>query len=78
VVRDLLADRVPLVLRSEVNASAAALGGLVVWAVEPAGNGWAALAGALTAAVIRIVSIALDLHLPIPGVPREGSQRRLL
>jgi uncharacterized membrane protein YeiH len=78
VIRDLLAARVPLVLRAEVNASAAAVGGLVVYLLEPASTGWAALAGALTAATIRIVSIALDLHLPIPGAHHEGRQRRLL
>ena len=78
VIRDLLAARVPLVLRAEVNASAAAAGGLVVWLIEPANQESAALAGALTAAAIRIVSIAFDLHLPIPGVSREGRQRRLL
>ncbi|MEX0781404.1 MAG: TRIC cation channel family protein [Dehalococcoidia bacterium] len=78
VIRDLMAARVPLVLRAEVNASAAAVGGLVVWVFEPSSVGWAALAGALTAAAIRIVSIALDLHLPIPGAHREGRQRRLL
>ena len=31
VIRDLLADRVPLVLRSEVNATAAGLGGISLW-----------------------------------------------
>jgi uncharacterized membrane protein YeiH len=78
VLRDLFAARVPLVLRSEVNASAAAVGGLVVYLLEPASAGWAALAGALTAAAIRILTIAFDVHLPIPGVSREGRQRRLL
>ncbi len=78
VVRDLLAARVPLVLRAEVNASAAAVGGLVVWLIEPASTEAAALTGALTAAAIRIISIAFDLHLPIPRVSREGRQRRLL
>ncbi len=78
VVRDLLAARVPLVLRAEVNASAAAVGGLVVWLIEPLSTETAALAGVLTAATIRILSIAFNLHLPIPGVSREGRQRRLL
>ncbi|HET7738636.1 MAG TPA: TRIC cation channel family protein, partial [Tepidiformaceae bacterium] len=45
VIRDLLADRVPLVLRAEVNATAAALGGIAVWAIEPASTGAAALVG---------------------------------
>lgn len=78
VIRDLLAARVPLVLRSEVRASAAAIGGLVVWLVEPASNEAAAFAGALAAAAVRLISIAFDLHLPVPRRTREGRQRRLL
>lgn len=73
VLRDLLADRVPLVLRSEINATAALLGGLAVWAVEPLSNGAAALAGLAVAAAVRVVGIAFNLHLPVPGRrPGEG------
>jgi len=67
VVRDLLADRVPLVLRSEVNATAAGFGGFVVWAVEPWSNGGAAILGASVAAAIRIGTVAFNLHLPAPA-----------
>ena len=67
VLRDLLADRVPLVLRAEVNATAAIIGGLVVWALAPASQGGAALAGALVAAGLRVVTMALGLHLPAPA-----------
>ncbi len=67
VIRDLLADRVPLVLHAEVNATAAGIGGVVVWAIEPTSASAAALAGMGTAAVLRVVTIALDLHLPHPG-----------
>jgi uncharacterized membrane protein YeiH len=67
VVRDLLADRVPMVLRTEINATAAALGGVAVWAIEPASIGWAALAGAALAATVRVAGLAFDLHLPVPG-----------
>ncbi|MEO9255259.1 MAG: TRIC cation channel family protein [Tepidiformaceae bacterium] len=78
VLRDLLADRVPLVLRAEVNATAAALGGLAVWLLDPVSTGGAALVGLALAASVRVVGIALDLHLPIPGRPGRGRQRRLL
>ncbi len=67
VVRDLLADRVPLVLHSEVNATAAGLGALVLWAVEPWSNGAAAILGAGVAAAIRIGTVAFNLHLPVPA-----------
>lgn len=70
-IRDLLADRVPMVLRSEVNATAAAVGALAVWAAEPVNAGLAALIGALTAAVIRVGGMALDINLPVPGVRRR-------
>lgn len=70
-IRDLLADRVPVVLRSEVNATAAALGALAVWAAEPVNAGLAALLGALTAAVVRVGGVAMDIHLPVPGVRRR-------
>lgn len=66
VIRDLLADRVPLVLRAEVNATAAGLGGIAVWAIDPLSTGGAALAGAGLAAAVRIGSLALNLHLPHP------------
>ena len=77
VLRDLLASRVPLVLRSEINATAAGLGGLVVWLVEPFSLGAAAILGALVAAALRLAGLAFNLHLPHPG-SREGRQRRLL
>ena len=77
VVRDLLADRVPMVLRSEVNATAAGIGGLAVWAFEPVSTGGAALLGVAVAALVRVGGLAFDLHLPHPGGD-EGKQRRLL
>lgn len=78
VLRDLMADRVPLVLRSEINATAAAVGGLTVWAVEPASVGLATLAGAMVTALVHVGDIAFDINLPVPGMRRGGKQRRLL
>lgn len=77
VVRDLLADRVPMVLRSEVNATAAGFGGLAVWAFEPVSPGGAALLGVSVAALVRVGGLAFDLHLPRPG-GAEGKQGRLM
>lgn len=77
VVRDLLADRVPLVLRSEVNATAAACGGFALWLAEPVSTGAAAMLGVGVAALIRVAGIAFGLHLPHPG-GGEGRQGRLL
>jgi uncharacterized membrane protein YeiH len=66
VIRDLLADRVPNVLRVEANATAAALAGMAVWAIEPESNSIAALAGLATAVVIRIVTLVFRMNLPVP------------
>ena len=78
VLRDLMADQVPLVLRAEVNATAAALGGLSVWALDPISTGGAAIAGVAITAALRIGSVALNLNLPVPGNDSEGEQPRLL
>lgn len=77
VIRDLLADRVPMVLRSEVNATAAGIGGLAVWAFEPVSAGGAALLGVSVAALVRVAGLAFDLHLPHPG-GEDGHQGRLM
>jgi uncharacterized membrane protein YeiH len=73
VVRDLLADRVPLVLRAEVNATAALAGGLTVWLIEPTSTEIAALTGAVTAALVRVVGLAFNVNLPVPGGQPPGS-----
>ena len=77
VVRDLLADRVPLVLKSEVNASAAALGAIAIWIAEPVSVGGAALLGVAVTALVKVAGQAFNLHLPAPG-RGEGQQGRLL
>ncbi|MGE0598480.1 MAG: trimeric intracellular cation channel family protein [Dehalococcoidia bacterium] len=77
VIRDLMADRVPLVLRSEVNATAAALGAFALWATEPVSVGGAALLGVAVTALVRVAGLAFDLHLPHPGA-HDKRQGRLL
>ena len=67
VLRDLLADRVPLVLRAEINATAAGVGGVAVWLFDPVSTGGAAALGLAVTAAIRVAGIAFDLHLPVPG-----------
>ena len=77
VIRDLMADRVPLVLRSEVNATAAALGGFALWLAEPISVGGAALLAVAVTALVRVAGLAFDLHLPRPGAD-DKRQGRLL
>jgi len=74
VIRDLLADRVPLVLHSEVNATAAGLGRLATWAAFDISSGTATLLGLSVTALVRAAGVAFNLHLPRP--PRSGSGRR--
>lgn len=71
LLRDLLAARVPLVLRSEINATAAMAGGALVWALQDVSTGAAALAGLSTTAVLRAVSVAKGLDLPRLRDPEE-------
>jgi uncharacterized membrane protein YeiH len=77
VLRDLLARRVPLVLRAEVQATAAALGAVIVWSIEPRSVNAAALAGAIVAAAARLVSLGLALQLPRPAANAHGDDARL-
>ncbi len=77
VIRDLMADRVPLVLRSEVNATAAALGAFSLWLAEPVSVGGAALLAVAVTALVRVAGLAFDLHLPRPGGD-DKRQGRLL
>lgn len=73
IIRDLLANRVPSVLTTEARATAAAIGGLVVWLLQPASNEGAALAGIATAAAVRLITLALGINLPAPD-RRKGPE----
>ncbi len=70
VVRDLLISRVPMVLRSELGATAAILGATATWAMESTSPGLAAIAGLSVTALVRLTSAHFDIHLPVP-VPRR-------
>lgn len=76
VIRDLLADRVPLVLRAEINATAAGIGGVAVWLFDPISTGGAAALGVAVTAAIRVAGIAFDLHLPVPGGRARSKEAR--
>lgn len=67
VIRDLLAARIPMLLRSEINATAVACGAFVAWLLETHSTGFAGIAALLTTASLRSIGTALNLHLPIPG-----------
>jgi len=74
VLRDLMANRIPLVLRTEVNASAAGLGGTVLWAIEPWSAGAGAIACVAVTAGLCTLGLTFGLHLPGPGGPVERSE----
>jgi uncharacterized membrane protein YeiH len=67
VIRDILTNETPLILRKEIYASACLSGALLFvllnyWNV---GNGWNAFISASLVFVIRIVSVKYNLSLPI-------------
>ncbi|MDX2218435.1 MAG: TRIC cation channel family protein [Burkholderiales bacterium] len=72
VVRDVLSAKVPLIFRQDIYASAAILGIMVYLALRAAkvSTGTAFAAGFVVVAGTRLTAIALDLHLPVPGLPQ--------
>jgi uncharacterized membrane protein YeiH len=64
VVRDVLAAEIPVVLRREVYATAAAAGGLVYLATLPLGRGTAMIVTILAVTAIRIVALMKGWELP--------------
>lgn len=66
VIRDVLCNEVPLVLRREIYATAALSGGLLFWLLREAGTGeaWATALGALCVFAVRLVAVRLNLDLP--------------
>lgn len=72
VVRDVLSAKVPLIFRQDIYASAAILGIMVYLALRATkvSTGLAFAAGFVVVAGTRLTAIALDLHLPVPGLPQ--------
>lgn len=75
VLRDLMANRVPIVLRTELNATAAALGGLAAFVLASEGEPLAAAAGAVLAASLSLVGRSGRGRLPRLG-PRARTMER--
>ncbi len=73
VIRDVLADDVPAVLRAEVNATASIAGGCVVWLLHRVDPAWASLLAALAVSSIVVAAGRLHVHLPHPGPVSGGS-----
>ncbi len=71
VIRDLLSDQVPRVLHSEMNATAAACGGIVTFILRGDPT-LAAVAGGAVGAVISGLGHTGLLRLPKPGVARDA------
>ena len=66
VLRDVLCNEVPLVLRREIYATAALSGGLLFWLLRQLGTNeaWATALGALCVFAVRLVAVRLNLDLP--------------
>lgn len=68
IVRDVLANRAPLVFSGEIYVTAALLGSLASYAVRltGAGDGWALVAALLATFAVRAVGIVFKVRL-LPG-----------
>jgi uncharacterized membrane protein YeiH len=77
VLRDLLANRVPMVLRTELNATGAAFGGIVAFALAGESEPAAAAVGAVIAAAISLAGHARRGRLPRIGRTRSRQGRLL-
>jgi uncharacterized membrane protein YeiH len=66
IIRDILANQVPLILRREIYASACIVGGVLLVGLENLGTGrsLAALIAALTVISVRLLAIRYDWGLP--------------
>jgi uncharacterized membrane protein YeiH len=66
IMRDILANQVPLILRREIYASACIVGGVLLVGLEQLGVGRpvAALLAALTVIIVRLLAIRYDWGLP--------------
>ena len=72
VIRDLLSAKVPLILRQEIYASAAIVGIAVYLLLRAAkvSTAGAFAVGVITVAGTRLAAIALQLNLPLLGLPQ--------
>lgn len=66
IIRDLLANEVPLIFRRDVYATASLVGALATWSVQYAGLGseFSVAFGFLMVLAIRLPAIRWQLHLP--------------
>jgi len=66
IVRDILCNEIPLVLRREIYATAALAGGLVflLLRLTPLGDGLRTALAALTVFSVRLIAVRLNLSLP--------------
>jgi uncharacterized membrane protein YeiH len=66
MIRDILSNRVPMVLQKEVYASACVVGGILLTLLHNSSlpRSWAYLASAFTVIVLRLLAIRYDWSLP--------------
>lgn len=72
IVRDMLANRVPLVFTGEIYVSAALLGALSYFGVKlVAGEAWALAAALVVAFIVRATGIVFAIRLPEGGISKR-------
>ena len=70
IVRDVLANRAPLVFSGEIYVTAAVLGALAYYAVQGAGDGWALAAALAVTFFLRAAGIVFAIRL-LPGTLKQ-------
>ena len=66
VIRDLLVQRVPVILRKEIYASAALVGSLVLWGLYPLiGMTLSTYISLAVVFIVRMYSVVKNLNLPV-------------
>jgi len=68
LVRDVVCNETPMLLRQDIYATAALVGASVFWGVRTVGigDGWGLIAGALAAFAVRAAAIRFSLSAPKP------------
>ena len=78
VLRDILVNRVPVILEKEIYASAALIGASIVVLgnyLKWVSNDWVSIIGLAVCFLLRILALRYHWNLPVPGDEKAGSDK---
>lgn len=73
VIRDILLNKVPVVLRKEIYAMASIIGGLLYWLMTYLNVNMAVTGGSTFALIVAIRILAVKYHISLPVLKNENS-----